>query len=170
MRHETEQTSTRGADVERACSGYSSHRKPGEKLHLLVGSVTWAHLTAETPRGKKQQSKGERWGEWRGPYTGGIIFLHITATADTSCSCSFPIPSVPQAQASAGSRHSPAQSQQVPPAPPNTCKARMRTKGNQMKLFAEATKQQKLNNLANLHHHKRESVRILRILYHQCLV
>lgn len=167
LTNETEQTSKREADVERACSCYSSHCKPEGKLHLLVGSLTWAHLTAETPRGENNRVKG---GE-----NGGVL----TLLASFSCTSW-----LQQTQAALAPSQFPAFHELSPQQGAGTALPRAsrylqhfwtsarstRTKGNQIKLFAEATEQQELNNLVNLYHHKRETIQILRILYQQCLV
>lgn len=60
MRGESEQTGAWGVDMKQAHSGDSSCCKPGEKLHLLVGSPTWARLTAETCTGRNRvRGRGE---------------------------------------------------------------------------------------------------------------
>lgn len=129
-----------GIDIEWACSGDSSHREPGEKLHLLVGSVTWAHLTAcPTRRNNRVKGRGGEECKVGDPYTDSIIFLHIR---HHGCSrhklplpslCSFPIFRVQQThqtlspQQGAGIALPRAQQMSLPLS--DICKAHTRTRG-----------------------------------------
>lgn len=180
MKCETEQTSTRGLSVEQASSGDSSHCKPREKFHLVVGSVNWAYLTAETPKGRNNRVK--RRDEGNGVVLTLVASFPACKTArlqqtqaaliQPTLLSNFQGPaSPPNTQPSAGSRHSSAQS----PAGISTTFKHLQGPSKGQREIRCNFSLKPLNNkswaVSLIYiNWKRESIQIQRILYHQCLV